>query len=371
MTLKFTLAPVLLALTTCACAQSDVAVYGIADAAVRHASGTTAVTGGMSQSRIGFKAAEDLGAGLSALAHLEHRFNLDNGERDADIPFWQLAYVGIKSNDWGRVTLGRQYNVLFDAATSTYASFKYSPYIEAFKPEMGFAFGARQDNMVKYAASAAGFTIEAQVSLENGPAYSGTAMGVPYSFSLPNKTRGGMARYEHSGIAVSAAYLEAEDSAGKKARASTAGASYSSGPWVVNASFARNRFDAGFGSVSSPVPAIAAAVQGQLLSRIVDSGTSGVAPVNLDHRDAVSVGATYAVTDAFNVGAQAWHIRQVGRTSAGDGRATMWAVVADYALSKRTDAYLEVDGTRMSDAMAFADGSKSRQGRMVGIRHRF
>ena len=51
---------------------------------------------------------------------------------------------------YGRLTAGRQWNVLFDVVTSTYASFPYSPYMEAYKPELGMAMGARTSNMLKY-----------------------------------------------------------------------------------------------------------------------------------------------------------------------------------------------------------------------------
>src|SRR6218665_3596762 len=151
---------VLAASTSAAWAQSSVTMYGIIDVAVRYSSNFaspgskyTVAPGGMSQSRLGFNVTEDLGGGLKAIANLEHRLNSDTGTAAA-ADFWRQSWVGIESADFGRITLGRQYNVLFDIYTSTYASFKYSPYIEAYKPEIGLSMGARQDNMVKWAASA-------------------------------------------------------------------------------------------------------------------------------------------------------------------------------------------------------------------------
>ena len=75
------------------------------------------------------------------LAHLEHRFNADTGDKDATAPFFQLSYVGLQG-PYGKLTMGRQWNVLFDVVTSTYASFPYSPYMDAYKPELGMAAGA-------------------------------------------------------------------------------------------------------------------------------------------------------------------------------------------------------------------------------------
>ena len=41
-------------------------------------------------------------------------------------------------------------DVLFDVVTSTYASFPYSPYMDAYKPELGMAAGGRTNNALKY-----------------------------------------------------------------------------------------------------------------------------------------------------------------------------------------------------------------------------
>uniref|UniRef100_UPI0013D0D0B9 porin n=2 Tax=Pseudomonadota TaxID=1224 RepID=UPI0013D0D0B9 len=82
----------------------------------------------------------DMGGGLKAIANMEHRLNSDTGAIAA-ADFWRQVWVGLQSSDFGQIRLGRQYNILFDAYTSTFASFRYSPYIEAFKPELGMALG--------------------------------------------------------------------------------------------------------------------------------------------------------------------------------------------------------------------------------------
>ena len=48
-----------------------------------------------------------------------------------------------------------------------------------------------------------------------------------------------------------------------------------------------------------------------------------------------------------------------------------FAFVADYAFSKRTDAYFEVDYTKVRGEVAFANGATKRGGTLVGVRHRF
>ncbi len=68
-------------------AQSSVTLYGIVDESVRYMThvnraGDSSVglgTGGMSESRWGFKGIEDLGGGWSAFFKLENRFYINSG----------------------------------------------------------------------------------------------------------------------------------------------------------------------------------------------------------------------------------------------------------------------------------------------------
>ena len=72
--------------------------------------------------------------------------------------------------------MGRQYNVLFDLVTSTYASFPYSPYMDAYKPEIGMSLGARANNMLKYVA-------------EFGPVRAGLQYSLTKVILLPKRRR--------------------------------------------------------------------------------------------------------------------------------------------------------------------------------------
>ena len=126
-----------------AMAQTSVNLYGIVDAAVRfetnhgpagNQSLKTLAPGGMSQSRLGINVSEDMGDGWRAVVNMEHRLFSDTGNQAAG-DFWRQVWVGAIT-PFGRVTLGRQYNVMFDLTSSTYAAYRYSPYIEQFKPEL-------------------------------------------------------------------------------------------------------------------------------------------------------------------------------------------------------------------------------------------
>jgi predicted porin len=365
---KFCLAvSILAASTSAAWAQSSVTIYGILDGAVRYTtnSGTTASTkasslsqmvgGGMSQSRLGVSVTEDMGDGLKAIANLEHRLLLDSGT-SAGADFWRQAWVGLQSNSFGRITLGRQYNLLFDAATSTYASFKYSPYIEVFKPEIGMAITARQSNMVKYLVESGGLRFEAQVSAgENGGDTSSVGQG---------RSVGGMARYAVGNFAGAYVFLRSEDKGGKKVTAQSLGGSWTDGPLYVNVAWAQNKFEAGFD------PAVNAGLLGTVYTA-VSTRTAIATGAAASVRDLYSAGVTYQLTPQFNVGAQFWKGKQTGLSAGAGGVIDAMAVVADYALSKRTDAYVEFDNFKAKGNLMLSNGAFTRTGYMAGIRHRF
>ncbi len=66
-------------------------------------------------SRWGLKGTEDLGGGLKALFQLENGFNASNGKAaQGGLMFGRQAYVGLSDNQWGSVTLGRQYDSVID-----------------------------------------------------------------------------------------------------------------------------------------------------------------------------------------------------------------------------------------------------------------
>lgn len=97
-----------------ASAQTNVTVYGVVDAGLTYADNdvakTTALGSGLlSGSRLGFRGAEDLGGGLSAVFVLENGFNVDDGSQAQGRLFGRQAFVGLNGG-FGSVKLGRQYH---------------------------------------------------------------------------------------------------------------------------------------------------------------------------------------------------------------------------------------------------------------------
>ena len=412
---------------------SKVELWGVVDAAVRHTNNqgtnrgnlTEMVGGGMSESRFGIKVTEDLGGGSSALVELENRFKSDTGAVPSSYPFFQLAYVGLQG-PYGRLTMGRQWNVLFDVVTTTYASFPYSPYMDAYKPELGMAVGARNNNMLKYTIANADRSLvgSLQYSFDEGvnsTALANAAMGAGVAAVTPAavgafmganpgatqaqaqaaiagnagaaylqnnsssistlasslKTMGGYLRYSKNGISVGGGYLKTELPGGSDVDAWTLGGSYRSGPLYVNLGYGLNKFKP-VNSANPFLPAIDKTILGSMWSGQTNGGFQ---PGNANKRQMVKVGFGYQVTPQINAGLHYFHAKQTGDAlGVHNGKANFMVAAVDYAFSKRTDAYFAVDHTKVSggsgmaiDSLANTGGVavRSRTGITVGLRHRF
>ena len=370
-----------------ACAQSStVQLYGIVDMAFRHTNNEGPATdkgqslnqmvgGGMSQSRWGINVSEDLGGGTKALVNLENRFGADTGTPTT--PYFMQSWVGLQGN-YGRLTMGRQYNMLFDLVSSTYASFPNSPYMDVYKPELGLSMGSRANNMVKYMAEVGAVRGALQYSFDEG----NTANALTPAASIPAiaggavKTAGGYLRYAADGLAAGAGYLSTRLPGGTKVDAWSLGGSYRTGAWYVNLGYGLNKRKDGY-------PAgVAGVIDSTLLGAAwTGSSNGGFFPggaVLGDHankRDMVTVGLGYQLTPQINLGAHYFHAKQSGSASgAFSGKADFMVAALDYAFSKRTDAYFAVDHTRVSGGAGMtlaSNGARDRTGITAGLRHRF
>ena len=377
---------------------SKVELWGIVDAAVRHTNNegagkdglTKMIGGGMSQSRWGIKVEEDLGGGSKALVVLENRLNADDGS--VSTPFFQLSYLGLQG-PYGRLTAGRQWNVLFDVVASTYASFPYSPYMEAYKPEFGMAMGARTSNMLKYTFATADRSLvgSLQYSFDENNDTRALEAGLPASAAqVPAfvagtlnggawKTMGGYLRYGAGGAAVGGGFLRTQLPGGTDVDAWTVGGSYRTGPWYLSAGYGLNK--AKYAAVTSTVQGFRNTVDRSILNLFwvgsTNGGfTSGDIVNGADKRQLVKLGVGYQATSQLNLGMHYFYGKQDGSANgAYNGKAHFLVAVADYAFSKRTDAYVGVDYTKLKggggvvlDAVSQA---RDRTGFTVGLRHRF
>lgn len=374
-------------------AQSSVTLYGIADAGVEFLTGAPNATGeathllraesgGVKSSRIGLKGSEDLGGGLKAIFKLESGFDLSNGKfSQNNTLFNRQAYVGLQSDQFGTVTLGRQY----DSGVDYLAPLS----LEGAGPGVNLA-GHPFDND----------NLSSTFSLNNAVKYSsanyaGFEFGGLYSFSnSPGDFANGRAwsvggKYSYGPLNVAAAYTQqnnnnpnAINSAGattgdaniqaRLQRTFGVGANYAFGPAAVGFVWTHAQID-GLGGLSSGGVALGG----------INSG------LNL-HLDNFELNGAYHLTPALAlVGSYTYTDGTVTGTGGGNESPKWHTVVlaTDYSLSKRTDVYLagvyqhasgnlgDVDGAPVANVAAIntlpASSTNNQIAATVGLRHRF
>jgi predicted porin len=349
-------------------AQSSVTLYGVVDTAVRYTThadkgGDDRIqlsNGGLSESNWGLLGSEDIGGGNSVVFQLEDRFFPNSGVGDPSYPFFNTAYVGIKSSTFGRLTLGRQINPLADAVMRSYVPNAWLPTVYQFRPEIGMAQGAWGSNMAKYVVRLQDVT--AELSYEFG--------GVAGAFGAGSQIGASLTYLPGWPLEIGAGYLDARDAVNTSAhfKSWSAGASYSFGDTRVNAGWAVNRQDRDFAGNAPNGPFTPASLTAlgftQFSSRTVFFG-----------------GITQLLGTWTHLSANIWRTLQDGKNSSGNGSATQFQLVADYGLSSRTDVYLEADyslyrgGLIGSQIQGFngvsAAGGSAQLGVMAGLRHSF
>lgn len=163
---KSLIALAVLAASGAAMAQSSVTVYGLVDAYVgsQNTAGlrqSVVNSGGLNNSRWGLKGAEDLGGGMKAVFVLESGFSTDTGNIGGGATmFGRQAFVGLNSNSFGSVALGRQYGA-YEAVRSNFLSAQgNSPVFDATNGPAGtniqgigawVGYAPRVNNSISYA----------------------------------------------------------------------------------------------------------------------------------------------------------------------------------------------------------------------------
>nr|WP_284504875.1 porin [Caballeronia sp. INDeC2] len=161
-------------------AQSSVVLYGIIDAGFAYTSNEAPavgkpgehrfrmLSGSLSGERWGLKGTEALGAGLNAIFTLENGFYSMNGKfAQGGLEFGRQAFVGLSSDRFGTVTMGRQY----DFAEMIQPMLSWNQFIGPFGAHVGdndnLYQTVRTNNSIKY----------------QSPVVSGLTFGAIYGFS--------------------------------------------------------------------------------------------------------------------------------------------------------------------------------------------
>ncbi|RQR52634.1 porin [Burkholderia sp. Bp9125] len=378
---KIIVASVLATLGASAYAQSTVTLYGLIDEGFNFTNnvGGNKVyefqSGFVQGSRWGLKGTEDIGGGLKAVFQLENGFNVNNGKLgQGGLMFGRQAYVGLASDQYGTVTLGRQYDSLVDFLAQTTANGSWAGYLFSHPYDNDNTDNSfRVNNTVKYTS----------------PTISGFQFGGTYSFSndtnfAKNRQYSIGGQYTNGGLLVAAAYLQAnnpsataagainnggdENFVAQRLRVFGAGVNYGFGPATVGFSYTNT-------NVTQP-----------LSSGYVGAITPTAGTLSSLRFQNFELNGKYQFTPAFYVGAMYTYTRGDFNATSGKQHPNYQTagLMADYNLSKRTDLYLQgayqhVGGDHTGTVLDVAyvpgadDVSSNRNQLLVraAIRHKF
>ena len=313
-----------------AMAQSNITVYGVADAGfVRESGGpagdvNTITSGVASGSRLGFKGREDLGGGVNAFFVLENGLNIDNGSAaQGGLLFGRQAYVGL-SGKFGSVSMGRQYSPYYRAMRDV-----TDPFCAGFAGQAGniMVRNTRLDNMVAYASPKLhGFSADLAVGVGEVP--DNSAAKRAYSTVLS---------YTDKALVVSLAWHQQQNALATDSSANTLlGARYKFSAAEGYLGYARNK---------------------GLLGARSNDAIVGVSVPFGPHK----LLASYIRHDD---------------TTVTDRDANQWGIGYTYSLSKRTDLYAAYAHISNKNGATFKVGNATTDGTgntgvNLGIRHTF
>jgi predicted porin len=325
----------------------SVTLYGLIDYGVNYQSNAgggrvfSGASGIMQGSRWGFKGEEDLGGGLSAIFQLENGFDLGKGTSlQGGNLFGRQAFVGLSSDAYGVLTLGRQYDSLVTFVESRMNSANYGGGTTAHPGDLdNLNNSKRVDNSVKYTSpSLGGFTF--------GGVYGFGGQSGDFSRNQIWSTGVG---YEYGGFSAGAAYLNVRNPnqsyfastptnvAGANVNNMTASPVYSgyASAHTYQAIAAAARYTIG--------PAIVGLVYSNVQFNNLGDTSSGANPLRLAGTakfDTAEVNVTYFWTPTLLSEIVYSYTRGSGVGDIGSSRYNNASLSLDYYLSKRTDVYI-------------------------------
>ena len=331
-------------------AQSNVVIYGIADAGYVYgtdsyldaAKSTSKIySGGQSGSRLGFKGTEDLGNGLSANFRLEMGIDIDNGTSAQNgRTFGRWSTVGLSGKNWGEIQIGRR---------------------DSFTDELLGGFDATGRNTVAQASP---------IMTQNFSRYSNMiAYLSPIWSGLQIK----------AGVSTQADGQESERVLTGNNRIATAGVNYINGPLKVGAVYEYNKVDST--SIASSQDAgnlwtVAAGYNFGVVALSAEYGHINYSDDvgNVEKRKQWTIGAMVPFGSRDRLGVQYARGKNEMRTVS-DEKANMWGVSYFHDLSKRTNiyaAYGNISQDSDNTVKYGLDGQGTYQEAFqVGLRHLF
>lgn len=322
-------------------AQSNVTVYGVADAYMAFGSNDkndmqAINSGGLSGSRLGFKGSEDLGNGLKAVFTYEQGFDITDGGGFAGDA--RQSFVGL-SGGFGTVSLGRQYAPGYDFISDAFGSSSILSPQAILSGNSGMSIDAggdsRWNSSVAYNGAFSGLTVRAIYAM------GGTEVAVNDVSGDDRYALG--AKYANGPLGITAAY--------QVIQSATAGAD-DNDEWTLGASY-------NFGMMT-------------LSANYQDA--KSIRNVKGNDADLWQVGVVVPVGAVGNVHVGYGEIDM----DVGNAKAQSYSIAYTHALSKRTTAYVGYNGTDNDNGLAYgvvpgATGVTGETSNVVavGMRHTF
>jgi predicted porin len=372
---------------TLAHAQSSVTLYGLIDTGLVYTNNQTGhsawqVNSSSTQNTVfGLKGTEDLGGGLSAVFKLEQGFVLNNGEQAFfGDGFGSQAWVGLQSEKYGTVTIGRQFDVMNDLVgplSSESNTWGGNIAAHPFENDNLAADSVVINNLAKYASPTwNGITFESMYAFSNkaGQFANNRSYGFAVSYAKgPVNLAAGYLQLNGAGTSSGGAVTTNDTSANfiaQRQRIWSLGGNYTFGNVTAGLVWSHTQIDNAAGVFSFGT--------GTYLGDNDDSAGSLMGSLRFDNYEA---NVKYAITPAWSVSGAYTYTR-----GAYNGSSPGWntgMLQTDYSLSKLTDLYLEgvyqnvhgaPAGSVLSHAMINTLSPSSTDSQLavtVGMRHAF
>ncbi len=201
----------------CACAQTNVTIYGQVDTGVIKQTGSDTDMGNNENSLIGFKGSEALSSETQAVFRLEQRFNGSDGTKysdnnaldklqGSDGAEWQgAAYVGLANNTLGTVKLGRVDNLAIENYSAVDPFSYFSVGIAG--SGVNLLYSEQMPNTLRYdSPEVGGFSVSASYTVGNDTHEKG------YHHSYGNDGFSAGVKYTNGGLWLTANYDRLADS---------------------------------------------------------------------------------------------------------------------------------------------------------------
>lgn len=371
-------------------AQSSVTLYGTLDAGVVYVNNVAGShtwlqgTSALSPTNFGLRGVEDLGGGLKAIFDLESGFNLNNGRlaNDGSL-FGRKAYVGLQSDQYGALTLGRQFDSVVDYLGPVSAAGQNGDVLLAGHPfnNDNVAGMFSLSNTVKYtSANYSGFQFGGLYGFSNSPEFANNR-----SWSLG-------ASYNNGPLNVGAAYLQINNNpnaafntsgtldpdlanmVAETQRTYGIGGTYAFGPAKLGLLFTRSQYFNLEGIAAGGISPSITTGQGLNINNYEINGTYSLTP-------AFALLGSYTFSDG----------KSGGGGVTGGNQHPKWhtaMLAGDYSFSRRTDVYiaavfqhasgslgLNPDGTSAPNVAAIntlpPSSTQNQVAATIGLRHRF